>query len=105
MKFLSRPSLLSSIVLCGLFSDAANPEGHGRPEIPKIRDEATRPDWMTPIAGHSPDRRWTAAGYAIPEYNLRRRPVYMPGWKPKPDWQMRKRHGAHRLLAGALAVV
>jgi hypothetical protein len=70
------------------------------PRNPKVWDEAALADWMTPVTGLNvrPAHISVKEYYAMPEYNLRSYPVYMPGREPKGYWEMLRRVGPQRLF-------
>ena len=90
----------ASIMLSLALASGADETKTWKPNIPKVWDEAELADWMTPLAGlsvrptHIPAKEY----YAIPEYNLRSYPVYLPGREPKGYWEMLQRVGPQRLF-------
>src|SRR5262245_60339747 len=100
MKLFTSATLLSSTMVCCWLAAAADNRKIWKPEIPKVWDEAELADWMTPVAGLNvrPAHIPATAYYAMPEYNLRSYPVYMPGREPKGYWEMLQRVGPQRLF-------
>lgn len=70
------------------------------PRVPKVWDEAELANWMTPVAGLNvrPTHISAKEYYAMPEYNLRSYPVYMPGREPQGYWKMLQRVGPRPLF-------
>jgi hypothetical protein len=81
-------------------ASAADDSRPWSPRIPKVWDEAALADWMTPVAGLNvrPTHISVEEYYAMPEYNLRSYPVYMPGREPKGYWEMLQRVGQQPLF-------
>jgi hypothetical protein len=73
---------------------------HWKPSIPKVWDEAALADWATPVAGLNvrPSHMSSKEYYAVPEYNLRSYPVYMPGNEPEGYWEKLQRIGPQPLI-------
>jgi hypothetical protein len=100
MKFFTTATLLSSTLLCCLVPAASDDGKTWQPVIPRLWDEAELADWMTPVAGLDmrPGHISAAQYYAMPEYNLRSYPVYMPGREPAGYWEMLQRVGPQPLF-------
>jgi hypothetical protein len=100
MKLFTSAVLLSSLMACCWLAAAADDKRPWKPVIPKVWDEAKLADWMTPVAGLNvrPAHISAAAYYAIPEYNLRSYPVYVPGREPQGYWEMLQRVGPQPLF-------
>ncbi len=71
-----------------------------RPVIPKVWDEAALASWATPVATLNvrPAHISAAEYYAVPEYNLRSYPIYMPGREPDGYWEMLQHIGPRPLI-------
>src|SRR4029434_9915314 len=71
-----------------------------KPDIPKVWDEAALADWATPVAGLNvrPSHISAKEYYAVPEYNLRSYPAYMPGREPEGYWEMLQHIGPQPLI-------
>jgi hypothetical protein len=97
--FTSANLVSSTLVICSLAAAADN-EKIWKPEIPRVWDEVALADWMTPVAGLNvrPSHISPTGYYAIPEYNLRSYPVYMPGREPAGYWEMLQRVGPQPLF-------
>jgi mono/diheme cytochrome c family protein len=69
-------------------------------QVPKTWDEKALADWATPVAGLNvrPSHISSAQYYAIPEYNLRTYPVYLPDREPAGYWEMLQSIGPKPLI-------
>ena len=81
-------------------ADVAQSAETWKPEIPIVWDEAELARWITPVAGLNvrPAHISAPEYYAMPEYNLKSYPVYIPGREPKGYWEMLQRVGPQRLF-------
>lgn len=91
MKLLISPSLLSAIVLRGLFIAAANHRKIDKPET--LGRSHSWPWW-----------RWKADYCVIAEYHLRSYRAYMRGQEPRRSCEVLKRFGPQRLRVGTTAL-
>src|SRR5215471_18910426 len=100
MKLFMSTALLSSVMACCWIAAAADDERLWKPAIPKVWDESELAEWITPVAGLNvrPAHIPAAEYYAIPEYNLRSYPVYMPGREPQGYWEILQRVGPQPLF-------
>ena len=101
MKLLTSPSLLSAIVLRGLFIAAANHRKIDKPET-LGRSHYPADDGRSRTVGRGGAGRQIIA--LIAEYDLRSYRAYMRGQEPRRSWEVLKRFGPQRLRVGTTAL-
>lgn len=92
--------LLSFLLLCCPLAPAADHEKTGKPNIPKVWDDAALADWPTPLAGLNvrPTHIASEEYYSLSVDNLRTYPVYFPGREPEGYWEMLQHLGSKPLI-------
>jgi hypothetical protein len=96
----AQPAVLLLALAAALAAPAADDSKPWSPRIPKVWTEAALANWITPVAGLNvrPAHITAKEYYAMPEYNLRSYPVYLPGREPEGYWEMLQRVGPQRLF-------